>query len=1315
VAAFIGVFGLGLASSARAEMDYEYVKELMARHEPPGFPTDDLVERAIALLAENPASQIDAKLAQASYKRKQASSASPELRTKLLNEADQIYKDILAGEKKHRLHSVAEKDAGSIVSDRINATLSSAKDIEKKDPDAARKLRTDAAAQMAAIAAGYKAEADAKIVAFNVAFAKYKKFKEEQDKLNLEVEKPIPSDILRELEKTFDPWIVADKRYLNAKVEQLKCIDDTDAAKKPLAEELSKHCEAALANEAIGEFPVLTSWYTFQQGRIYSIVQNEDKASEAWKTVLDVETGSMPEAQRNQIFLLQRNILPDLVKMLMRAKRYAAVVSTIAEAKLNAVLKQVFEETAGKDLMIDYAKALTLPVADASGVAEFEKALTELRALIEKENLKGSPMWANNFARTMAELLLDARKKAVRPRLGAEEWYSASYGFFVLGQNEWKKHDEMSKTTPPAEPEKLKAQFALAYDNYDNAVDYYRRAIAEARKERTGLATRLDIEPKSWFEMGLCYLKMKHYYEAVVVYQAMRSTFQPDRRKLWMPDPVKEKKQYTKEITEMLEKLDKPKEGLMSKCASNIIFALDQNAAIHTDLWNARLKSRVLNENPQDGPDDGGINDKDYLTAKSDLDYATAFVAQAKNMTDKKEIEKTYKEAADKYVSAALLFAKVKDASLAYEPALYQAASCHTLAQEVWVSGKLGFTPEAEKQSKDLAGKALENFKKYQEFVAKAEKAPPKETDPDKVKEEKERREKLRGGMLLACNSMHSGAEDWEKAVTSSDDYIAWERRQPNQTKSSIDIALLNKFRALVELAANTPDKKPRIAPDCDPYIRSAEEVMNEILKRKPADKKLHQFMFAAVSRRCMVAISQLDLAVKDSAKKKDDDKSKLSADQLKEYESKSSSYWEKVTELRVKQIKMAEDEANPGDRPTIEDYCSLLNLFDRARRRKEAADIANKLLKLFDPYKSNMRVLDDAKIWRPLLLKLVGDTANDISGIIVYNDLTKVQNCWRDHSVLVDLMFDTTEGVNAADQKNRPKYDLQNVDMEKALQQVESIKRAYPDCASLPDKSKQPNLKAKKAVEEWVDEAVKHLDGMLKDAEKIDDAEHKELASRCKFMIEYLKQVKDKAFLTIIEEEIDFRRKIIAARDRLSLLAMEVSQQVKDAEEARTYREMANEQIKILLKVRGDTPAGQFLSAELDILDGKYEEALDMLYKIKNMTPDKDSETYFDSSKKISEVYAKLGKWEDASEYPKFVALTAGFDSKRVRERWESLREFLQQCADKGVKLPPALLEKMKAAGKAADPAAAPKPDEKKDAPKDEKPDAKKDEAKPN
>src|SRR6185295_1628020 len=98
-----------------AEQDFEYAKLLVERDEQ-SFPTDDIIGRLITKLLEAPATASEGKLIKATFLRHQAASSSAEKKNKLLTEANDLYKEVIAGDKKFRLMSVAERDAASMTS-----------------------------------------------------------------------------------------------------------------------------------------------------------------------------------------------------------------------------------------------------------------------------------------------------------------------------------------------------------------------------------------------------------------------------------------------------------------------------------------------------------------------------------------------------------------------------------------------------------------------------------------------------------------------------------------------------------------------------------------------------------------------------------------------------------------------------------------------------------------------------------------------------------------------------------------------------------------------------------------------------------------------------------------------------------------------------------------------------------------------------------------------------------------------------------------------------------------------------------------------
>ena len=273
-----------------------------------------------------------------------------------------------------------------------------------------------------------------------------------------------------------------------------------------------------------------------------------------------------------------------------------------------------------------------------------------------------------------------------------------------------------------------------------------------------------------------------------------------------------------------------------------------------------------------------------------------------------------------------------------------------------------------------------------------------------------------------------------------------------------------------------------------------------------------------------------------------------------------------------------------------------------------------------------------------------------------------------------------TAKATTASSLRNWPEYDKYDRDLEKALKQVETIKKNYPDCQTLPNpQTGKPILKAVESLKDWA-AAFKDKYPELKDLLYASDGE-------------------PKAMLTLVEEEIDFCRKVEAARDLLSSLALEVADKAQKegrADDAKNYRALANDQIKILMELRGPTPQMQLLSAGIDVSNGKYDTALDTLYTVKG-TVDRDSALYIDASHKISEVYAKMKNWKQAVEYPQGIAisLSGNFKSPFVRKYWPEMREFLKECYANGVPCPPQLKSCMEEDKAAEPPAGAPKQDD--------------------
>ncbi|MEI6232885.1 MAG: hypothetical protein WCT04_07530 [Planctomycetota bacterium] len=1241
----------GSFGSARAESEYEYAKQLMDLNSP-SYATYDLIERLTTRLDESTSTvvKMESKLIRAALKRRKAGEATVEKRAVLLKEASDLYKEVTAGDKKFRLFDTASKDSDTINVEIITNNIDNA----KNNPAEAKRFRAEAGAMFDKKAQGYKEEAEKAYPEFQAAL---KRFNDEMKRLNPKDEGRVPGmAFIEPLDKAFYGWNIPDRRFVLMKVKQVEVLDEKDAARKTIATEIIAHCQKRVDDEVLADFPAITAQYSYSQGSLHAAIGNEDGAAKSWNDVLEIDLATQPEDVKKQVVSIIKLVLHDLIKMKMKAKKYSDVEEYYVKIRSGA-MRTIFDEDNGKELIIEYARALTIPAETA---AEYEKAIKELRAAITKE--RAGSTWSNEFSRAMGEILIDARNKKISLNLKAEEWYDAARGMQLVGRFIYtQEYEKLLNSTDPKDKEKAPAKFKEAYNEFANAVDYYRRAIAKARRPETPLETRLTIEPKAWFEMGISYVRMKHDYEAIIAYKALRDSFLPENRVKWLPNEKKEPKAYTPKIKQALATLDLPKEkdGMLAKSGTNIIYALDQNERTHKDPWNIALKPKIIITTAKgDTPlDPDSVSDQDYIIADGDEKVSSNLTENAKKQEaigdekSKDNATELWKQAYAKRLSAAEKFGKVKTTSAAYDFALVHAAYCLTQAQKIVSDGLLPkMDPkEAEKVGKELAEKALAGYLKYDEHVAK------NPTTDEKVLA---RRKSAVGQILLAKNSLYIGAGNWDQAVKTADEYIAFEAENP-PAKSIAHIAYLNKYRALLSQAAATP------APGCDPYLKSTMQSLRDFRNANKDDNKLFVFMLNKLSDRYLIAGFQLE-----KLKKTEPNMPKETADK---YDAMLVEYDKMVADLQGERVEILE-ESNSTEL-ALDDYSRLVYLFDKTGQTKKAADVAIKLLKKFDPQNKNMRLQDDEKVYGPFLKAM--------QKIITYPSIDKQDRCIKEHGVLIDYMYDTAEGVQLAENgARRPKDDKLNQNNEKALAKLESIKSAtgeFKDCATL-KVGPAPGSDVYK---------------LLTDAGIVPGT---------------------KSYLALLEDEIQYRRKIVSVRDLLSEKALVVAKKLGkegNEEESKAYMAAAKEQIEILKEIKGDKEGAaiEIKVVEIDIALGKNQDAINRLISI-TARFDPASERYFYVKRLISEQYAELKKWNDASEFPAFVYITQGFKSDMVIKRWPDMKAFLKSCAENGAKLAPAVKKgldtnsdggptltapKVEAPEKVAPKAEAPKTDEKK------------------
>ena len=938
----------------------------------------------------------------------------------------------------------------------------------------------------------------------------------------------VPRIVMEPLQRTFDAWIIADKRYVISASEQLEALAEKDAKKKALADPLIKWCESRREEEALLDFPFHAHWFAYMQGRTCAAIGDAAGARKVWSEI--VEDDSLNDETRKQLLPIRKWIIRDLVALEMKAKHYEKVVEILDAVLESKEYSDLLREDLGKNLLISYAQALSL-----QGEPDFEKAIHALQKGIDAEPQQAErTQWSARFAAAVADTAARAQSAGAALRLTAPEWHSAAFGDFVQGENE-------------------------------RAIGNYRRAIAQSRHAKTPLPVRMAVEPRCWMEMGFCYLRLKQYFEAVIAFQALRENYSAAARERWV-DPLLKAAPRKDLLTKSLQEPLKNLEPLLEKSSQSLKFAFAENRRIHP---NAAIQGMPPLELDAGKERDSLSGDPRFDAAFAELAMALAMTKESRAQTTAAQRSEGAGQAAAKFISAAEKFAKIDASSKAYEAALYQAGSALSQAQSLWAAGKIPAKSAAEREesSRKLATQALDAFQKYEAFAAA------KTAAADDVT----RRQQREGPLLLSRAALNAALGDWEKSAKSADAYLLWEQRA-SQTQSFADAALLYKFRALIELAAS------KSSPQCDPFLVDAEAALNQRQKLKPDDAEAFAFMLHALTRRYTVAAAQ--------------------AERLGQNADAVRAYHLKLADLQQSFIVTQ-------SAPTLADFSSLIYQLEKSGDKRRTVDAAGRMLDALDPNGLGVRIADSPAPWQELLQKM--------TRVIKYADLAKWDRCKTDHKTLIDYLYDTASAAALPENDaRRPDFDRFNLNLEKALTQLETIKKNFADCQTLDPRQGENG----------------------------------------------------KAMLAIVEDEIDFRRKITATRELLVTRALDVAADFSEKNkpvEARAYRELANTHLKIILAAE-DTPQRRLQAIELDMADGKFDDARQQLTDLLPVVPE-NSVLAFDIQKKLSEVHAALGKWSDAADFPQFLILTIGDDAPRVKDRWPDIRDFLQRCYDHGVK----------------------------------------------
>jgi hypothetical protein len=563
------------------------------------------------------------------------------------------------------------------------------------------------------------------------------------------------------------------------------------------------------------------------------------------------------------------------------------------------------------------------------------------------------------------------------------------------------------------------------------------------------------------------------------------------------------------------------------------------------------------------------LNEDDKLLkeGRAACESSTRHQTQAQALLNEKQPEKAaaeYAQAVKDLEDAAARFEKVTAASSAGESAVYQAATCYVLAERLAAEGKLGARvppQEARTRAQALARKAQDAFQRYADRVA---------ANAATSEEVRVRRRELGRDLPYWRAWIHYGLKDLGATLRACDEYL--QVASPD-TRRRGEAAFLRVRAACEWAAAQTP-------PQADPVLHETAQAA-AWLKEDAAYRP---------------ALSMLAYAWRNTATKAE--KAKLEPARIGGY------YGQAATFLAV------QVEADPG--ATLDEWYRLAAWRLQASQARLAADALQALLRKFDPQNKNAR-MDDAQ-W-PAMLGILCSVCRD-------DDLNRWERGKQDHAALVDFLYETSEGAALKDTpEKRPPHDRYPVDYPKALAQLATIRRNYPNCGTL--------------------DPAKGKDG--------------------------------KGWLQLIEEEIVFRQRVLAARSALVDAALRAAAELAEAgkpEEAKKYRAMADRQLEMLIELNGPIPELLLKSARARIANGDYARALKMLEDLRDQFGDPADDRYIEAKRLISEVYYAMGEYAQAADYPEGLLLMR-VEDPWMRKHWPDLRGFLEKCYAKGAPRP--------------------------------------------
>jgi len=466
-----------LPSAAFAEREHEFGMALLQL----GF--EDLAEKHFTRL-RNDSDQdlrLSGLLGLASMKRLQATAAkraNPAGAETLFADAIRLYEDFLRQGTVHPERGTALRELSDIKKERALALVRAA--AEEKDADKKKAMLREAESIFDALAAPLGEEA-----------------KRARDKFVKSWE-----DTKKEDMKLMEAAVLTMQPYYLLLLEKATEVYEPDSDKrKKLGEKLVSDLQKELeVYEPLDKAHGVVLWLNFTLGRAYALTGDLKNAIEkGFKPVEDEDTSELSGQALKFVNDLRLATFYTHALVAFELKKYDEAIAAVDTMFMPGNYPTAFDDDRGNAAALIKAKALML-----KDPPDYQAALRECQRVIRG----GKQPWPNNALQLMADIQGKMTKEERELFADPASLRQAAEGMYQLAHQE---------RDPAARAKR-----------FEEAVRLFEKSIVACRGPNVPYRLRLEHEPESWYELGLCYTKIGLWYEAGFAFEAVIRYFAKD-------------------------------------------------------------------------------------------------------------------------------------------------------------------------------------------------------------------------------------------------------------------------------------------------------------------------------------------------------------------------------------------------------------------------------------------------------------------------------------------------------------------------------------------------------------------------------------------------------------------------------------------------------------------------------------------------------------------------------------------------------------------------------------------------------------------